>query len=183
MTDDPVDILLANLRSETPPGDFRVTGVAMQYYAICERELWFYHNDIEIDRETPAIVRGTHVDETAYGEQRRNVTIDGTISIDLLDDGRVVEVKPSSSLVEGAKLQLLYYLWYLKHVAGVEKDGVLAYPSERSRESVELTPENEQRVEEAIRGIHDVVTCDSPPAAEEKPFCDSCAYYDFCWSC
>jgi len=43
--------------------------------------------------------------------------------------------------------------------------------------------ERADRVEESIRGIHRVVTSERPPPAEEKPFCASCAYPDFCWSC
>lgn len=180
---DPVDLLLQTARDEASPEEFRVTGVMMQYYVVCERELWFYSRDIEIDRNNTAIVRGTHVDETAYSEQRRNVSIDGTIAIDVMDDGRVMEVKPSSALVEPARLQLLYYLWYLDRVVGVERTGVLAHPTERRRETVTLDEEAEQRVEDAIRGVYEVVSADSPPPATEKPVCESCAYHDFCWSC
>jgi CRISPR-associated exonuclease Cas4 len=179
--DDPVDKLLRSARDEAIDEPFHVTGVMMQYYEACERELWFESRDIEIDRNNPNVVRGTHIDETAYDEKRRNFSIDGRISPDLLDDGRVVEVKPSTSLVEPARLQLLYYLWYLDRIVGVEKEGVLAHPKERSRESVELTDRAETRVEDAIRGIYDVIRSDSPPPAEEKPYCESCAYYDFCW--
>jgi CRISPR-associated exonuclease Cas4 len=174
---------LRSARDEAVHDEFRVTGVMMQYYEVCERELWFLSRNIEIDRANPAVVRGTHVDDSAYEEKRRDFSIDGTISLDVLDDGRVLEVKPSSSLVEPARLQLLYYLWYLDRVVGVEKSGVLAHPTERERESVELTDENAARVEDAIRGVHEVVSRESPPPAEEKPFCESCAYYDFCWSC
>ncbi|WEL16365.1 CRISPR-associated protein Cas4 [Halorhabdus sp. SVX81] len=180
---DPVDLLLESARDEAVESSFHVTGVMMQYYEVCERELWFESRDIEIDRENPNVVRGTHVDETAYDEKRRNLSIDGRIAPDLLDDGRVVEVKPSSTLVEPARLQLVYYLWYLDRVVGVEKEGVLAHPTERKRESVELTDETEQQVEDAIRGIYDVIRSETPPPATEKPFCESCAYYDFCWSC
>lgn len=180
---DPVSLLLTSARDEATPEEFRVTGVMMQYYFVCERELWFLSRDIEIDRDTVSVVRGTRVDDTAYSEKRRSMSVDGTIALDLLDDGRVVEVKPSSKLIEPARMQLLYYLWYLKHVAGVEKEGVLAHPRERKRESVELTEENEMKVEEAIREIYAVVTRETPPPAEEKPYCPSCAYHDFCWSC
>ncbi|AKH97361.1 CRISPR-associated protein Cas4 [Halanaeroarchaeum sulfurireducens] len=180
---DPVELLLRSARDEAVDVSFHVTGVMMQYYVVCERELWFESRDIEIDRDNPSVVRGTQVDNTAYEDKRRNLSIDGRISPDLLDDGRVVEVKPSSSLIEPARLQLLYYLWYLDRVAGVEKNGVLAHPREKKRETVELTDEAVQRVEDAIRGIFDVVKSDSPPTAEERPFCESCAYYDFCWSC
>jgi len=180
---DPVELLLQNARDEASVESFHVTGVMMQYYEVCKRELWFESRDIEIDRDNPSVVRGTQVDDTAYEDKRRNLSIDGRISPDLLDDGRVVEVKPSSSLVEPARLQLLYYLWYLDRVVGVEKEGVLAHPREKKRETVELTDETEEQVEDAIRGIYDVTTSDSPPSAEEKPYCESCAYYDFCWSC
>jgi len=186
MTDantDPVEKLLRSARDEAVTEEFHVTGVMMQYYEVCKRELWFESRDIEIDRNNPTVVRGTHVDETAYDDKRRNLNIDGRISPDMLDDGRIVEVKPSSTLVEPARLQLLYYLWYLDRVAGVEKEGVLAHPEERKRESIELTDEAAERVEDAIRGVHDVVRQDSPPPAEEKPYCKSCAYHDFCWSC
>lgn len=182
-TDDPVDRLLDSVGDESTPTEFKVTGVMMQYYHVCERELWFESRDIEIDRENPNVVRGTNVDESAYTEKRRSVSVANTIVIDVLEDGRVVEVKPSSRLTEPAKMQLAYYLWFLEHVAGVEKSGVLAHPRERRREPVELTDELKQQVEDAIRGIYEVVHADEPPPAEEKPFCESCAYYDFCWSC
>ncbi len=181
MTDtDPVDRLLATARGEPVDDSFRVTGVMMQYYYVCKRELWFESRDLEINRENPTVVRGTRVDETAYSGDRENLHL-GMVSLDLLDDGRVVEVKPSSTLTEPAEMQLSYYLWYLDRVADIKRDGVLAHPRERKRESVELTEKRSEKVEAAIRGIHDVVTQSSPPPAEEKPFCESCAYHDFCW--
>lgn len=181
MTDiDPVTRLLETARGNPVENPFRVTGVMMQYYHVCERELWFESRDLEIDRENPTVVRGTRVDDTAYGDKRRNLNL-GMISLDLLEDGRVVEVKPSSTLTEPARMQLLYYLWYLDRVADVEKEGVLAHPRERTRETVELTDERIEKVETVIHGIHDVVCQKTPPAADEKSFCESCAYHDFCW--
>ncbi|MFC7155075.1 CRISPR-associated protein Cas4 [Halomarina halobia] len=180
-TDDPVDRLLATARGDAVEDPFRVTGVMMQYYHVCERELWLASRNLEIDRENVNVVRGTRVDESAYADRgKRNLRF-GMISLDLLDDGRVIEIKPSSSLEEPARMQLSYYLWYLDRVAGVEREGVLAHPTERQRESVELSSERVEKVERAIRGIHQVVTADSPPSAEEKPYCESCAYHDLCW--
>jgi len=177
---DPVERLLDTARGEPLEDPFRVTGVMIQYYHVCTRELWFESRNLEIDRENATVVRGTQVDETAYEEKRRNLSL-GMVSLDLLEDGRVVEVKPSSTLTEPARMQLSYYLWYLDRVAGIEKDGVLTHPRERKREPVELTDERATKVEDAIRGIHEIVNQESPPPAEEKPFCDSCAYHDFCW--
>jgi CRISPR-associated exonuclease Cas4 len=178
--DDPVDQLRATASGEPVDDPFRVTGVMMQYYHVCERELWFASRHLEIDRENANVVRGTQVDESAYAEERQNLSL-GMISLDLLQDGRVVEVKPSSTLEEPARMQLSYYLWYLDEIAGVSREGVLAHPTERNRETVELTDERKSKVEAAIRGIHDIVTRDTPPEAIEKPFCSSCAYHDFRW--
>jgi CRISPR-associated exonuclease Cas4 len=181
MTDrNPVDRLLATAKGEPVEEPFRVTGVMMQYYHVCERELWFASRHLEIDRENANVVRGTRVDDTAYAEERQNLSL-GMISLDLLQDGRVVEVKPSSTLEEPARMQLSYYLWYLAEVAGVSRTGVLAHPTERKRETVELDEQRKEEVETAVRGIHDIVTRETPPEAVEKPFCSSCAYHDFCW--
>ena len=177
---DPVDRLLATARGEPLEEPFRVTGVMMQYYHVCERELWFASRHLEIDRENANVVRGTQVDESAYADERQNLSL-GMISLDLLQDGRVVEVKPSSTLEEPARMQLSYYLWYLEEIADISRNGVLAHPTERRREEVELTPERKAAVEEAIRSIHGIVTREEPPEASEKPFCSSCAYHDFCW--
>ncbi len=177
---DPVGQLLATARGEPVENPFRVTGVMMQYYHVCKRELWFVSRHLEIDRENANVVHGTQVDEHAYADERENLSL-GMISLDLLQNGQVVEVKPSSTLEEPARMQLSYYLWYLDRVADETRQGVLAHPTERRREVVELTPDREEKVEDAIRGIYDIVMSDTPPEAEEKPFCSSCAYHDFCW--
>jgi len=179
-TRDPVEQLVATASGEPVNDPFRVTGVMMQYYHVCERELWFASRYLEINRENASVARGTRVDESAYADERENLSL-GMISLDLLQDGRVVEVKPSSTLEEPARMQLSYYLWYLEEVADESRTGVLAHPTERRRETVELTDERKSKVEESICGIYEIVTRDTPPEAVEKPFCSSCAYHDFCW--
>lgn len=159
----------------------RITGLMVQYYHVCRRELWFMSRGIDIDRSTPNIQRGSHTDETSYRDSRRSFTIDDRISLDVLDDGDVMEVKVSSTLEKPPRMQLLYYLWYLDRIYGVEKSGVLAYPRERSREQVELTQEAAISVEETLGGIIDVVESESPPPLEKKPYCDACLYQDICW--
>jgi len=153
----------------------------VQYYHVCERELWFMSKGVDIDRETTNIQRGTRVDETSYQGSRSSFMIDNRIQLDVLDSGDVMEVKVSSTLEEPARMQLLFYLWYLREVHGVEKDGVLAYPTERKREAVELDCSNTEKVESTIRGILSVVSRESPPELEKKPYCNACLYQDLCW--
>ncbi|MFC7205202.1 CRISPR-associated protein Cas4 [Haloferax namakaokahaiae] len=166
--------------SRDPP--IRITGLMVQYFEVCKRELWFMSRGIDIDRGSVNIRRGTRVDETSYRDKRQSFQVNGRIAIDVLDDsGDIMEVKVSSKLEEPPKLQLLYYLWYLETVLDIEKDGVLAYPQERKRERVELDDENRERIETVLRGIIEVVEADVPPELEKKPVCDSCLYQDICW--
>jgi CRISPR-associated exonuclease Cas4 len=170
-------------REQSPHRDplVRVTGLMVQYYHVCKRELWFSSRGIDIDRGAANIRRGTHIDETSYRDKRKSFQINGRIALDVLDSGEVMEVKASSALETPARMQLLYYLWYLDRILDVERDGVLAYPAERKREEVMLTDENTAAVEDTIRGIVAVVEADAPPALEKKPYCDACLYQDICW--
>ncbi len=181
-TDDArIDELIECERNPHRKPHVRITGLMVQYYHVCKRELWFMSRGIDIDRDTANIQRGSHVDETSYRDNRRSFTIDGRISLDVLDDGDIMEVKVSSALEEPPRMQLLYYLWYLDRIHGVEKSGVLAYPKERTREAVELDQENAHKLESTLVGILDVVEADSPPPLKRKPYCDSCLYQDICW--
>ena len=159
----------------------RITGLMVQYYHVCRRELWFASRGLDIDRSTANIRRGTHVDETSYRDRRRSFLVNGRIALDMLDSGEVMEVKVSSTLETPARMQLLYYLWYLDRILDIEREGVLAYPTERKRERVTLTEETVAAVEETIHGVIEIVERDSPPELEKKPYCDSCLYQDICW--
>lgn len=170
-------------RERTPHREprVRITGLMVQYYHVCKRELWFASRGLDIDRGAANIRRGTHIDETSYRDKRKSFQINGRIALDVLDSGEVMEVKASSALEKPARMQLLYYLWYLDRILDVERDGVLAYPAERTREEIKLTDENAAAVEKTIRGIISVVEADAPPELEKKPYCDSCLYQDICW--
>jgi len=167
-------------RPESEP-EVRITGLMVQYYHVCKRELWFMSRGIDIDRETTNIQRGTHVDENSYQGSRSSFMIGNRIQLDVLDSGDVMEVKVSSALEEPARMQLLFYLWFLREVHDVEKDGVLAYPKERKREPVTLDKSATEKVESTIARILEVVKQDQPPELEKKPYCESCLYQDICW--
>lgn len=179
--DDRIDRLIQDERAPHREPDVRITGLMVQYYHVCRRELWFMSRGIDIDRGSPNIRRGTHVDETSYRDKRQSFQINGRIALDLLDDGSVMEVKVSSSLEKPPRMQLLYYLWYLDRVLDIQREGVLAIPTERSRERVELTTDHALEIEETLEGIINTVEADAPPELEKKPYCDSCLYQELCW--
>ena len=152
----------------------------MQAYYICHREVWFISRQLRLDTNNKHIVKGEMVDQNTYKENSERIRL-GPIAPDMLEDGKIVEVKPSKKLEKASKMQLAYYLWYINEKYGEEKEGVLAYPKQRTREHIQLTEDLINEVESAIKGIYNITTKDNPPEIDKKPYCENCAYQDICW--
>jgi len=159
------------------------TGTQVNYYAVCHRKLWLYSHRLELEKASDKVALGALLHETAYSRMpRREALIDSLIKVDILEGGgRVLEVKYSQKMVEAARLQVLYYLYYLKRKGLTGLVGELRFPRQRRREEVHLTAEGEREVEEALRGIEQVIALAAPPQAERTPVCRRCAYAEFCW--
>jgi len=156
----------------------------VQYFVACERELWFFYHNINLNEFDENVRIGRLIHEKSHSREKKNVVFDDTISIDFIEGGSkpvVFEIKKSSKLEEPVRHQVYYYLWYLKHKKGIETHGVISYPKERKQERIELTEEIECRLEKMFRGISAVIKCDKPPKAIKKPYCRRCSYFEFCW--
>ena len=108
--------------------------------------------------------------------------IDGKLRIDFTEDGLVHEVKKSRGGDRATKMQVLYYLWYLKYEKGITTSGVIHYPKEKRTVPVILTEQAERDVEEVIDGVAKTKGLEAPPEIE-KPMtiCAKCSYQDLCW--
>jgi CRISPR-associated exonuclease Cas4 len=151
-----------------------ITGVMVQYYISCHRELWFFSHKINMNREDPNIRIGKRIHQESYSREKKDITI-GPVSFDFTKD----EVKKSRKLTKPAKYQLYYYLWFLDQ-QGIEAEGVLTYPTERRREKIELTEGKKKEIEEIIKGIKEIVGRRDPPPPRDKPYCKGCSYFEFC---
>ncbi|MGB4645842.1 MAG: CRISPR-associated protein Cas4 [Dictyoglomaceae bacterium] len=161
--------------------DFRVTGIKINYLFVCERKLWLFDRGIGMEHTSEKVLLGKLLDEFSYPkEKKRRVLIDDLISIDILNEDEIREIKYSNKLEEPNRMQILYYLYYLKKL-GIQKKGVLNYPKQKRREIVELTPVEEKKIEDAIKRIEEIIKMDTPPPVEKKKYCKRCAYYEFCF--
>ncbi|NPA47744.1 MAG: CRISPR-associated protein Cas4 [Thermococci archaeon] len=160
----------------------RITGVMVQYYFTCRRELWFFSRGLNFDFENEDMLIGRLIHEESYERDWKEVLLgDAMLDVVRRRNGiAVMEVKKSSKLEEPAKWQLKYYL-YLLRKAGVEAEGLITYPREGRRERVALTEEDVQTLENVLGDIKRVISLEAPPPAEKKPYCRRCAYRDFCW--
>lgn len=166
----------------------RVSGVEVNYCELCQRKLWWYVR--RYDQESAGgnegaelVALGTLIHEESYPAQtRKEVLIDDLLRLDFTEDGVVHEVKKTKTMERASEIQLLYYLYYLKHVKGIVTTGELDYPLLRRTKQVALSSENERAVEEAIDGVIRIREMATPPIVE-KPMtiCKKCAYQDLCW--
>lgn len=159
-----------------------ITGVMVQYFVICKRELWFFANKINMDYTDENIKLGKLVEEESFNREKKNINL-GNISIDFeinKKDTIIFEIKKSSKLIEGAKYQLYYYLFYLKNLTNKNYKGYLVFPKEKKKIEIVLTNEIEEEIRNIINEIPKIVSLESPPQIISKPYCKKCAYYDLC---
>ena len=158
-----------------------VTGVMVQYYIACKRELWFFANQINMNYNNDDISIGRQIHEKSFSREKKNINL-GDIAFDFINTGDknvIFEIKKSSKLEEPVRYQLYYYLWNAKKM-GKEMEGMLVYPEERKREKLTLTPEKEEEIEKMIENIQKVVYQPLPPSVLIKPYCKRCTYYELC---
>ncbi len=159
-----------------------INGTLIWYYYICPREVWLIGHSIESDQESDFLVLGRHIHEIYYKRQKKEFIIDNTIKIDILPDKKVVgEIKKSSKFLKSARMQVAFYLYYLKQ-KGINMEGELLFPEERKREKVILSKEIENELEKAVENIKKILQEDKPPSPVKIPYCKNCAYKEMCWS-
>lgn len=158
-----------------------ITGVMVQYFVTCKRELWFYINQINMNYDNEDILIGKAIHEKSYSREKKEIRVDNMV-FDFIkndDDLTIFEIKKSSKLTIGAKYQLYFYLYNLKSINSNAK-GILVYPKERKREEIILNDKIIKEIEEIMEGILKISNLISPPIAEKKPYCNGCSFYELC---
>ena len=180
--------------SPTSLADLRIGGTEVHYYVLCPRKHWWYAHGLEQEHAGGAsttagqenVDLGTQLHEASYARKHnKEALIDDLLRIDFTEDGAVHEIKKSkggSRAYAATRMQLLYYLMYLKREKGVEREGVIDYPKERRRETIVLTDADEARLDETLTAITAARIQSTPPfVPEPMGICKKCAYNDLCW--
>ncbi len=161
----------------------KITGVKINYYHICHTKLWLFSHNITLEHEHENVNIGKLLHEERYSKNKKDITIDNTISIDFVKRSNGVmqlhEVKKTKKMEEAHLRQMLYYLYYLKK-RGVDARGVMNYPLLNQTKDVELTPDGEKSIEDDIKDIEQIVTGRMPHPKRIR-ICAKCAYFEFCF--
>ncbi|MEN4006111.1 MAG: CRISPR-associated protein Cas4 [Methanobacteriaceae archaeon] len=161
---------------------FSVTGLMVQYYVACKRELWFFLNRIDMNYADENVQIGRLIHEKSYSREKKSINL-GEVAFDFAKTGKDItlfEIKKSSKLQEPVRWQLYYYMWYVKQSTEKNVKGVIVYPKEKKREKLELNSQIENRIQEIIEGIEKIRLLNSPPPIKLKPYCKGCMYYELC---
>jgi CRISPR-associated exonuclease Cas4 len=161
----------------------KITGVRINYYHICHTKLWLFSHNITFEHEHENVKIGKLLHEDRYSKNKKDVTIDNTISIDFVKQRNGIielhEIKKTKKMEDAHLRQMLYYLYYLKQ-KGIDAQGIMNYPLLNQTKDVILTQEDENNIEDDISRIEEIVTGRMPHPKRIR-ICPKCAYFEFCF--
>jgi len=158
-----------------------INGTLIHYYVTCKREAWLYSRKISADQWDENIRMGKALADIK--EEQLDDFPFSNLKFDKIGKQRghylVTEYKKSMSNPEGAKMQLLFYMWQLKTSLKLKEiNGKVI--SGRTVIFVEGSDENMQKMERVIDEIIEFVGQPTPPSFIENKFCNGCGYRDYC---
>ena len=154
----------------------------IHYYFVCKRKLWYFSEELRMENTSESVLLGKIIDENSYKRSDKHINIDNVINIDYISDKRILhEVKKSRSIEEAGIWQLKYYLYFLKKRGADGLAGRIDYPLLRQSVDVELSSEDEERLEWITQEISSLISEPLPPPLVKKKICKACSYYDLCY--
>lgn len=159
-----------------------ITGIMIYYYFICQRKLWYFLNEINMEQNSELVSIGRILDETAYSREKKGVLIDNTINIDFIKNGAVLhEVKKTKSIEEAGIWQIKYYMYYLEKRGVQNIEAQIDYPLIRETKLIYLEDDDRNVLDNIEKSIKEIKNLDKPPKVINEKFCKKCAYYDLCY--
>jgi len=158
-----------------------ITGTLVNYYVTCKREAWLYSRKISVNQDDENILIGRVLSQIE--EDKLHDFPFSNLKFDKIDrrGGHyiVTEYKKSLSNPEGAKMQLLFYMWQLKtNLKLKEIKGVVV--SGRTKIAVSGDKNSMKFMENLVREIEDFISTPTPPQFKKIKYCSGCAYRDYC---
>lgn len=164
--------------------EIKVSGTHVWYYSICKRQVWLISRQLTPDQEDDNLLLGRYIDRESYPRFKKSLQVENN-KIDLFfhEEEKLVvaEVKKSSKAIESARMQLGYYLLKLKE-KGIEIEGELRFPLEKEKMRVRLNEELEEELRKIENEIKEIIRNEKAPLPMRIPYCNKCAYIEFCWS-
>ena len=93
----------------------QITGTMVYYYHVCERKLWYFYHEIQMEWQNEDVAFGKLLDENSYKRDEKHINIDNVINIDFIKAKDILhEVKKSNKIEKASVWQVKYYLYYFQ---------------------------------------------------------------------
>lgn len=159
-----------------------ITGIMIYYYFICQRRLWYFIHQINMEQNSELVRMGKILDETTYTKEKKQILIDNTINIDFIKNGAVLhEVKKTKSIEEAGIWQIKYYIYYLQNKGIKNIKAKIDFPLLRETKEVYLKEKDKEILENVIKNIEEIAQMDKPPEIIDSKICNKCSYSDLCY--
>ncbi|MFQ7573811.1 MAG: CRISPR-associated protein Cas4 [Lachnospira sp.] len=162
--------------------DAIITGIMIYYYFVCHRKLWYFCSELRMEDESDAVKLGKLLDESSYIRDDKHINIDNVVNIDFIKErNELHEIKKSRAVEEAGIWQVKYYLFYLKQKGVSDLKAKIDYPLLKRSVIVELSDEDELRLQQIMDKIVYIKNQPLPPEFSELKICAKCAYHDLCF--
>lgn len=164
----------------------KITGTHINYYFHCKRHLWFFSHHINMEQTSDLVSVGKYISESTYERREHELHLsedEYEFVIDFFDkkNNIIHEIKKSDKFDELHIWQVKFYIYRLKNLGLEDVKGVIDYPKLKRTFKVELSKEDELKLDGAIKDIYETIDRSKPPAVINKPFCKKCSYYELCY--
>lgn len=160
----------------------KVTGIMIYYYFVCQRKLWYFINQINMEQNSELVSIGKILDEDSYKNEKKGILIDNTINIDFIKNGAILhEVKKTKSIEEAGIWQIKYYMYYLEQKGVKNIKAKIDYPLLRETKEIILEKEDRKVIQNVIKNIEEISNQEKVPSKIESTICKKCAYFDLCY--
>ena len=160
----------------------QITGLMIYYYFVCQRKLWYFINQINMEQNSELVSIGKILDEESYKNEKKGILIDGTINIDFIKNGAILhEVKKTKSIEEAGIWQIKYYMYYLEQRGVKNIKAKIDYPLLRETKEIILEKEDRKVLQNVIKNIEEISNQEKVPSKIESTICKKCAYFDLCY--
>jgi len=159
-----------------------INGTLIHYYTTCKREAWLYSRRIHADQWDENILMGKALAEIK--EENLHKFPFSNLHFDKIGKQRghylVTEYKKSMSNPEGAKMQLLFYIYQLKTSLKLKEINGKVISGKKVL-FVKGDDANIERMRVLIEEVSEFLSTPVPPPFKEIKFCKGCGYRDYCF--
>jgi len=160
-----------------------ITGTTLNYYQTCKRESWLYSRKILANQDDENIEMGRILAELKENKKVVDFPL-SNLKFDKIGKERstilVTEHKKSLKNREGAKAQLLLYIYILKTELKLKKiKGKIV--SGKKVILIEDSKENFEFLENLVTEILEFLKEEFPPEPKKIKYCNKCGYNNYCF--